>query len=301
MTSWNTDQMPDQTGRVVVITGASSGIGKAAARALIEKGAYVLMACRNVDKAELARAEFAGLPGGSEVRQVDISDLQSVRNFADGIADWRVDVLINNAGIMATPFKLTEQGFESQWATNVLGHFLLTQMIVPKLTDRVVWLSSMAHRGATLDLDAPTPTKRSYHAWITYQRSKLADLMLAYEQERRFIQEGSTLRSMAAHPGLTKTNLQGKSGRFWQDIPARVMTYSPMFVMNAREGALPTLYAATVPDLAGGTYVGPSGFMEVTGAPLPVSSSSTSHDRDLAARLWDTCLEQVGEYLPDQE
>jgi NAD(P)-dependent dehydrogenase (short-subunit alcohol dehydrogenase family) len=288
---WSTADIPDQTGRVFVVTGANSGIGFETAKALTDKGAYVVLACRDVAKGEQARA---GLTGRAEVRHLDLADLASVRAFADGLADWRIETLVNNAGIMNVPFVRTAQGVESQFATNVLGHFLLTALLLPRLTDRVVWLASGAHRMGAIRLDDLGFERRKYNGWVAYGQSKLADLVLAYELQRRLTAAGSLLRSMAAHPGYAATNLQQRSGT-WQDTLGGWLNSLPFLVQSAADGALPTLYAATIPDLPGGTYVGPGGFGEMRGAPRPVGSSAASHDRETAAALWARCEELSGQ------
>lgn len=288
--------MPDQSGRTFVVTGANSGLGLHTAKALVAKGAHVVLACRDAAKADAAREEVQGeaATGTSEVRLLDLSDLHSVRAFASDLGDRPVDVLINNAGIMAVPLGRTAQGFESQFGTNVLGHFLLTALLAPRLTDRVVWLSSAVHRNGEIDLDDLNWERRPYSPWKAYGQSKLADLMLAYEMQRRLTRSGSRLRSMAAHPGYSATNLQSHT-RTWQDQVMGLFNKVPFIAQPAEMGALPTLFAATVPDLAGGTYVGPDGFMEAQGHPRPVGSSARSHDAQLAAALWTRCEELTGQ------
>ena len=204
MSTWTTKDIPDQTGRVFVVTGANSGLGLETTRALVDKGAYVVMACRDTDKGEAARSalDLAG-PGGAEVRRLDLASLDSVREFAEGVSDWRIETLINNAGLMAVPFSRTADGFETQFGTNVLGHFALTAQLLPRLTDRVVWLSSLMHRMGRIDLADPNFERRRYNAWVAYGQSKLADLMLAYELERRLTGARSPLRSMAAQRKTT--------------------------------------------------------------------------------------------------
>ncbi|CCH77681.1 Retinol dehydrogenase 13 [Nostocoides japonicum T1-X7] len=290
MGEWTAADIPDQSGRVFVVTGANSGIGLAAATELARKGAHVVLACRNRAKAEEAAR---GIPGSHEVRDLDLADLDSVRAFADGVSDWRIETLIDNAGIMNVPLARTPQGHESQLATNVLGHFLLTNLLLPRLTDRVVWLTSMLHHAGTIHLDDLDMERRHYNGWIAYAQSKLADLMLAYELQRRLIGAGSPLRSMAAHPGYAATNLQQRSGT-WQDHVSAAMNRVPFIAQPAEGGALPTLYAATVPDLPGGSLIGPGGFLQQRGAPRTVGSSRASHDRDVAAALWARCEELTG-------
>ena len=292
MTSaWTTHDIPDQSDRTVVVTGANSGIGLVAARELAAKGAHVVFACRDTTKAEAARK---GVPGSHEVLRLDLADLDSVRAFTDAMAGRQVDVLVNNAGIMNVPFSRTPQGFESQFGTNVLGHFALTARLFPQVTDRVVWLSSGVHRMGRIDLDDPNFERRTYRGWTAYGQSKLADLMLAYELQWRLTGAGSSVRSVAAHPGYSATSLQTRSGT-WQDAVGRFFNRFPAIASPPEAGALPTLYAATVPDLPGGSYVGPGGPGELQGPPRLVSSSAASHDREVARGLWSLCERLTGE------
>lgn len=295
--NWTTSDIPDQSGRVAVITGANTGLGYITARELVRAGAYVVIAVRDVEKGEAARAtllrDVGDGPGGAEVRHLDLNDLYSVRDFADGVRDWRIETLVNNAGIMLVPYGQTAQGNESHFGINVLGHFLLTNLLLPNLTDRVVWLSSTMHTRGRIDLDDLNYDRRRYSSLDAYAQSKLACLMLAYELQRRFVREGSTKRSVAAHPGFSATDLfrHGSSGLglFFKFSAARgLMSQSP------EEGALCPLYAATVPDLPGGTYIGPSGPFGLSGPPRPVSSSAASYELDVARRLWDACAELTG-------
>ena len=291
MTPWTAADLPDQTGRTVVVTGANSGLGLAATRELAGHGAHVVMACRDEAKAAAARA---GLPGSTEIRRLDLADLGSVRAFATALDGVRVDVLVNNAGIMNVPLSRTPEGFESQLATNLLGHFLLTNLLLPQLTDRVVTVSSGAHRIGSIVLDDLHFERRRYNSWLAYGQSKLGDLMFAYELQRRLTGVGSRLRSMAAHPGYAATNLQSSS-RGWQRATLEWWNKVPRLAQTPEMGALPILYAATVPDLPGGSYVGPGGFAEVRGYPRTVGSSAASHDRDVASRLWAACEEMTGQ------
>ena len=285
---WRLSDMPDQSGRVFVVTGANSGIGLEAAKALTRKGARVVMACRNVAKAEAVRPEVGD---GAEVRELDLGSLASVRAFA---AAWEgpLDVLVNNAGVMAVPFARTVDGFESQFGTNFLGPFALTGLLLPRVTDRVVVLSSNVHRMGRIDLRDPNFERRRYQRWTAYGQSKLADIIFAYELQRRLLLSGSTVRSIAAHPGYAATNLQrnlGAPALFWQGWMQRVG-----LVQDAAGGALPTLYAATAPDLPGGSYVGPSGAREQTGPPRIVGSSAASRDLDTQYALWELAIRLTG-------
>jgi NAD(P)-dependent dehydrogenase (short-subunit alcohol dehydrogenase family) len=283
MASWTTADIPDQTGRTVVVTGANSGIGLEAVRALATAGAHVVLACRNTAKGEQAAATVTAVAGSTEVRELDLADLSSVGRFAAGL-DRQVDVLVNNAGLMAVPELRTADGFEMQIGTNFLGHFALTGLLLPRITDRVVTVSSLMHRMGRIDLDDLAWQRRRYHRWLAYGQSKLADLMFAYELQHRFVAAGSLLRSMAAHPGYAATNLQARTGTV-QDQVMRVL--NGIIAQDAAGGALPTLYAATVPDLPGGTFVGPGGAGGTRGAPVPVGSSRASHDRTVRRALWE--------------
>ncbi|WP_409484010.1 oxidoreductase [Arsenicicoccus dermatophilus] len=295
MSTWTAKDIPDQTGRVFVVTGASSGLGLETTRALVAKGGYVVMACRDLPKAEaaLATVDRSGA-GDAEVRHLDLASLASVRSFAQELADWRIETLVNNAGVMAIPHARSVDGHEMQLATNVLGHFALTAQLLPRLTDRVVWLSSLMHRMGRLDLADPSFERRPYQPWAAYGQSKLMDLMLAYELQRRLTAARSPLRSVAAHPGYSDTDLQGRTGNAWADRAMRATAKVRQVAQTAADGALPELYAATVDDLPGGSYVGPDGFLEAQGHPRTVGSSAASHDRRKAAQLWQLCEELTG-------
>jgi NAD(P)-dependent dehydrogenase (short-subunit alcohol dehydrogenase family) len=278
--------MPDQTGRTFVVTGANSGIGLAAARELAASGARVVMAVRDVAKGEAAAAELRGDP---EVRPLNLADLASVRAFAEDI-DADIDVLVNNAGVMATPHRTTADGFELQLGTNHLGHFALTGLLLPRIQDRVVTISSGAHRVGRINFD-DLQSERSYQRWPAYCQSKLANLLFMYELQRRLDVAGSPVRSVAAHPGYAATNLQSHT----ESIQDRIMALgNRIFAQSQERGAWPTLYAATTPDLAGGSYVGPGGFLEQRGNPKLVSSSASARDEDTARRLWQVSEELTG-------
>jgi NAD(P)-dependent dehydrogenase (short-subunit alcohol dehydrogenase family) len=281
---WTSADIPDQAGRTVVVTGANSGLGLVTARALAAAGARVVCACRDTAKGEAA---MAGQPGSWEVRPLDLADLSSVAKFAVDLAG-PVDVLINNAGLMAVPMARTADGFEMQFGTNHLGHFALTGHLLPRVTDRVVTMSSFLHRIGRIRLD-DLNWHRGYHRWLAYGQSKLANLMFAYELQHRLLAAGSPVRSMGAHPGYASTNLIGRTGTF-QDGVATLFTRA--VAQSAEMGALPGLYAATVADLPGGSYVGPGGPGEMRGHPRPVGSTGASHDRVVQRELW-TASEQL--------
>ena len=292
MAPWTSADIPDQSGRTFVVTGANSGLGLVAAGQLVAHGAHVVLACRNTDKGEQAAADIRaqGGPGSTAVEELDLADLASVRKFAARL-EGPVDVLINNAGLMAIPEQRTVDGFEMQFGTNVLGHVALTGLLLDRISDRVVTMSSVAHRLGSIRLDDLNWERRRYQRWLAYGQSKLADLMVAYELERRFVAAGSRLRSMAAHPGYSATNLQSRTESF-QDA---VMGLGNCFFAQGPEmGALPELYAATVPDLPGGLYIGPDGWAEASGHPIPVGSTAASHDREVQRALLLACEELTG-------
>ena len=279
MAHWTASDIPDQTGRTFIVTGANSGLGKATATQLAAHGASVILACRNVAKGEQAAAQMTG---NVEVRSLDLADRASVRRFADGVD--RVDVLVNNAGVMALPHRTTADGFEMQFGTNHLGHFALTGQLLPKLTSRVVTLSSGAHRVGKIVLLDLNWENRRYSRWGAYGQSKLANLMFAYELQRRLTAAGSPLLSVAAHPGYAATELQTKTESF-QD---RIMAIgNRLLAQSADMGALPTLFAATVPDVTGGAFYGPDGLAQQRGYPHQVSSTKSSMDERVASELFD--------------
>ena len=283
---WTKQDIPDQTGRTFVITGANSGLGAATTRALAEHGAHVVMACRNIAKAEAVAAK---IPGKVAVRPLDLADLSSVRSFA-AVSDG-IDVLINNAGIMAVPKARTADGFESQFGTNFLGHFALTGLLLPKISGRVVTLASGAHRIGRIALDDLNWHTRRYRRWAAYGQSKLADLMFALELNRRLAAKGSPVLSIAAHPGYAATELQSHT----ESIQDRVMAIgNRLFAQNADMGALPTLYAATMPDVSGGDYYGPDGIGEMRGHPHKAGMSRAAQDAAVAAKLWRKAEELTG-------
>ncbi|HEY8300528.1 MAG TPA: oxidoreductase [Jatrophihabitans sp.] len=286
MAGWTEQDIPDLAGRTVVVTGANSGLGEATTRALAAHGARVVMACRNVAKAE---AVAARMPGEVAVRPLDLADLASVRAFAAVTGD--IDVLINNAGIMAVPKGRTADGFEAQFGTNFLGHFALTGLLLPKLSDRVVTLSSGMHRiGRIEPADLNWHTRR-YRRWAAYGQSKLADLMFAFELQRRLSAAGSDVLSVAAHPGYAATELQSHTESL-QD--ALMAVGNRLFAQSAAAGALPTLYAATMPDVVGGAFYGPDGPGEARGHPRRVGCSSRARDVAMAAELWRKAEQLTG-------
>jgi NAD(P)-dependent dehydrogenase (short-subunit alcohol dehydrogenase family) len=282
-------ELARQDGRTFVVTGANSGLGASAARELARAGAHVVLACRNVDK---GKAAADTMPGDVEVRQLDLADLSSVRAFAADCPP--LDVLINNAGVMAVPHDTTADGFELQIGTNHLGHFALTGLLLPKISDRVVTLSSNAHRIGRIHLEDLNWERRTYHRWPAYAQSKLANLLFAYELNRRLVAIRSPLRSVAAHPGYAATELGEHTGSLLSRI---IRLGDRILAQPAEHGALATLHAATA-DIPGGTYIGPDRFLELRGQPVTVRSSPASHDPDVAGRLWDLSERLTGIRFP---
>lgn len=292
MSNWTAADLPSFAGRTVVITGANSGLGAVTARELAGKGATLIMAVRDVRKGEKAALHIRGTHTGPvEVRELDLQDLSSVHRFADGVDT--VDVLINNAGIMAAPYALTVDGFESQIGTNHLGHFALTNLLLPKLTDRVVSVSSMAHWAGRIDFEDLNWKKRRYSPWLAYSQSKLANLLFTKELQRRLGVAGSPLRALAAHPGYSHTNLQGASGRRLGD--AMMSAVTRVVATDADFGARQTLYAASQ-DLPGNTFIGPR-FGQV-GRTQPVARSRRAQDGAAAAALWELSEQLTGTEFP---
>jgi len=277
MSDWTAADLPSFAGRTVIITGANSGLGAIATRELARNGATIVMAVRNTGKGEAAAREITG---EVEVRGLDLQDLSSVRRFADGVD--KADILINNAGVMAVPYAETVDGFESQIGTNHLGHFALTNLLLPKLSDRVVSVSSMAHWPGRISLDDLNWKARPYRPWLAYSQSKLANLLFTSELQRRLTEAGSPVRAVAAHPGYSHTNLQGATGRQLSDAVISVATR--VFATNADFGARQTLYAASQ-DLPGDTFVGPR--FGNLGRTQPVGRSRAAQDRAMATRLWE--------------
>jgi NAD(P)-dependent dehydrogenase (short-subunit alcohol dehydrogenase family) len=288
---WTADDLPNLDGRTFVVTGSNSGIGLTAARALAKAGARVVLAVRDTGKGEAA-AET--IDGDVEVRELDLADLASVRAFADG---WQGDIhaLINNAGVMAVPESRTKDGFEMQIGTNHLGHFALTNLLLPHITDRVTTVSSTAHRMGKIDLDDLNWETRNYSRWPAYGQSKLANLLFTLELDRRLTDAGSNVRATAAHPGYAATNLQQHTASRLQN--AGMWISNRLFAQSDSMGALPTLYAATE-DIPGGSYVGPGGFQEQRGHPKLVGRSGRAQDTDVAKRLWDKSEELTGVSFP---
>jgi NAD(P)-dependent dehydrogenase (short-subunit alcohol dehydrogenase family) len=291
MTTFSTSSIPDMTGRTVMVTGANSGIGQAAAAALAAKGARLVLAVRNTEKGEAAAAQMTGT---TEVRRLDLASLESVRELAAGWTD-PIDILINNAGIMIPPLSRTADGFEMQFGTNHLGHFALTNLLLPHITGRVVTVSSTGHRLGKIDFDDLNWERKSYRAWRAYGQSKLANLLFTAELQRRLIDAGSSVLANAAHPGYAATNLQFHSDNRLMDLVSRIG--NQVIAQDANGGALPTLYAA-VADVPGNSFAGPGGFMESRGAPKLVGRTDAALDMDVARRLWDVSEQLTGVTFP---
>jgi NAD(P)-dependent dehydrogenase (short-subunit alcohol dehydrogenase family) len=292
MTSrWTAADIPSQAGRTVVVTGANSGLGLVTARELARAGASVVLAVRDVSRGEQAAAT---IDGQVTVRRLDLADLESVRAFAAG---WSgdLDVLVNNAGIMMVPAGVTVDGFELQFGTNHLGHFALTNLLLPHVTDRVVTLSSSLHRNGSIDLDDLNWQRRPYSATGAYAQSKLANLLFTLELQRRLTASGSPVRALGAHPGYAATNLQGRSGSRLLDGGMKLGNV--VFAQSDERGALPTLAAATR-DLPGGSYLGPDSFREMRGYPTLVGRTPSASDPELARRLWEASARLTGTDYP---
>lgn len=301
MSKWTTQDIPDLTGKVVVITGANSGIGFHTAVEVARKGAQTILACRNPEKAQAALGELlADVPNAqAEIMQLDLASQASVHQFATAFkAKYdRLDLLINNAGIMMVPYGKTEDGFERQFGTNHLGHFALTGLLMDLILAtpgaRVVNVSSMGHRMGSMDFDnLMYEGGNGYEPSPAYGRSKLANLLFTYELQRRFSAIGADATATAAHPGGSNTNL---ANHMEDRLLFRLA--QPLFkilMQPASMGALPTLRAAVDPQAKGGDYFGPGGMMEVRGYPVPVKSNDTSHDQAAARKLWDVSEDLTG-------
>ncbi len=294
---WTETDIPDLAGRTALVTGANSGIGFEAARALAQAGAKVLLGCRNPDKAAAALERIRAVAPDADVSllTLDLADLSSIRLAAAIVADTvpGLDLLINNAGVMALPKQATADGFEMQFGTNHLGHFALTGLLLDRLgassPARIVNVSSQAHRMGRINFD-DLDASRGYSRWSRYGQSKVANLLFTYELQRRLAERESSTIAVACHPGGSNTELFRDSGRlmqFFQPAAQWVMQSPAM-------GALPTLRAATDPGVIGGQYYGPDGLGQTTGFPVKVHSSSYSHRLDVAARLWLVSEELTG-------
>lgn len=303
MSRWSVADIPDQTGRTVLVTGANSGLGLQTATALAARGATVLVACRDPQRGQAAVDRVRSGPGGGNARlvSVDLADLSSVRKAADevrSITGDRLDVLVNNAGVMATPARRTVDGFELQMGTNHLGHAALTWLLAPALVPgaRVVTVSSLAHRGGGLDLDDLSFQRRRYNPATAYSASKLGNLLFTFELHRRARNAGRDLLAVAAHPGLTDTELVFNTARMHSAGPlAHVARWgNKLITQGVAAGALPQLYAATAADVRSGEYFGPASFGETRGSPSRVSTSAAARDERIARLLWERTAELTG-------
>ena len=301
---WDKTDIPDLSGKTAIITGANSGTGYEVSKALAGKGAEVIMACRDVEKGELAEAKIKEeFPKSSlKFMVLDLADLSSVKNFANMFHEKNnsLDILCNNAGVMATPQVKTKDGFELQFGTNHLGHFALTGLLLDKLLgtskSRIVNVSSIAHMGGIIDFD-DLMNEKKYSRFPTYSQSKLANLLFTYELQRRLETNGCNTISVGSHPGLSRTNL-GASGFGYgkgKILKSIIGFFAKLTCQSAAMGALPILYASTSLDVNGGEYIGPRGFREFWGYPKKVESSKDSHDEEIAEKLWSisTDLTQV--------
>ncbi|MFT5779564.1 MAG: NAD(P)-dependent dehydrogenase (short-subunit alcohol dehydrogenase family) [Crocinitomicaceae bacterium] len=292
--NWNTQNIPDQKGKVIVITGASSGLGKEATKVMAQKNATVIMAVRNVKKgesvAEEIRTEFP--TADIQVHPMDLGSLNSIKAFSENLSKSQstVDILINNAGVMMCPYSKTEDGFEIQMGTNHLGHFALTGLLMPLIKNsksgRIVATSSIGHRSGAIDFEDFNWENRKYKTTKAYGDSKLANLYFTYELSRKLEGETNSPIITAAHPGWTSTDLQRHSLFF------RVL--NPIFSQKVAGGVLPTLRAAVDPNAKSGNYFGPSGFQEMKGNPMIVKSNEMSHNVENAKRLWTLSEELTG-------
>jgi NAD(P)-dependent dehydrogenase (short-subunit alcohol dehydrogenase family) len=293
MTTWTTTHIPDQTGRTAVITGANTGLGFETAKALAAKGAHVVLAVRDTAKGKQAAAEISG---DVTVQELDLTSLASIREAAEALKSGhdKIDLLINNAGVMTTPKGTTKDGFELQFGTNHLGHFALTGLLLDAILDvdgaRIVTVSSNGHKmGGAIHFD-DLQWERSYSRMGAYTQSKLANLLFTYELQRRLAPRGKTI-ALAAHPGTSTTELA-------RNIPSALQrgfqAVAPLIAQSPAGGALPSLRAATDPGALGGQYYGPDGIAQQKGNPVVVASSAQSYDVELQRRLWAVSEELTG-------
>ncbi|OXY94051.1 oxidoreductase [Streptomyces diastatochromogenes] len=297
---WTAQDIPDQTGRVAVVTGANSGLGYVTARELARKGARVVLACRSEGRGRVARERLVvEVPGAEvEVERLDLGDLASVRDFAERVPYERIDLLVNNAGVMAPPYGTTADGFETQFGVNHLGHFALTGLLLPALLAtpgaRVVTVSSMMHALANIDLH-DLNSGRKYRRWTAYARSKTANLLFTHELARRLAAHDTGLVAAAAHPGYAATNLQtaGPRAEGRRGAERAMEIGNRVFAQPAEAGALPTLYAATADEVRPDSFFGPS-FAMWRGAPAPSWRAPWTLNDQAADRLWDASVRLTG-------
>jgi NAD(P)-dependent dehydrogenase (short-subunit alcohol dehydrogenase family) len=300
---WTVDSISDQSGKTIIVTGANSGIGYEAALALAKRGANVVLACRSPERSQAAadRVRAAAPKANLELAPLDLASLRSVRSFADWFqrTHERLDVLVNNAGVMAIPRQVTEDGFEVQLATNHLGHFALTGLLLGRLLasapSRVVNVSSMVHTIGRFDWN-DLAMERRYSKWLAYGRSKLANLLFTYELARRLDARGARVVAAACHPGYAATNLQAVGPKMTgSTFGQTLMAFgNSVFAQSAEAGAWPTLRAATAPDVHGGDFYGPAGPMHMAGAPVKHASHRRAYDKGESARLWEASVKLTG-------
>lgn len=308
--TWTTDDIPDQTGRTVVVTGANSGIGFETSRELARNGARVILACRSIDRGTEAAREIQDEFEDADVAvgRLDLAELDSIHTFAERVAEKEgpIDVLVNNAGVMAIPRAKTRRGFEMQFGVNHLGHFALTTLLLDSLAEdaRIVTVSSAVHEQGEIDFE-DLHGEDSYSKWEAYAQSKLANVLFAYELDRRLDAAESDRLSVGVHPGYANTNLQGRGPRKAGSRLrlAGMKVANALFAQSPVDGALPVLYAATAPGVQSGAYYGPGGFLNMRGPPEKQESSPASYDRQTARLLWEVSEEQTGvtSELPEPE
>jgi NAD(P)-dependent dehydrogenase (short-subunit alcohol dehydrogenase family) len=300
---WTETHVPDQSGRVAVVTGANTGLGFDTARVLAQRGAAVVLAVRDIEKGNAARSRILHVAPGADVtvQPLDLSSLRSVRAAATDLlaAHPRIDLLINNAGVMIPPKGVTEDGFELQFGTNYLGHFALTGLLLdnmlPVAASRVVVVSSNAHKmGGAIHFD-DLQWERRYHRGAAYAQSKLANMMFCYELQRRLAAADANTIAVAAHPGFTDSEL---TRHVWKPLAPLMKLGGPIVGQDPAKGALPQLLAATAPDVKGGQYWGPRGLFELRGYPTQVTSSPKSHDEVAQRRLWAIAEELTNVRFP---
>jgi len=303
MKNWNTDQISSQKGKLIIVTGGGSGIGLEAAKALAAKGAEVILAVRTIEKGERAAAAIREVSPDANVSvmHLDLGDLGLVKQFSDQFKSRcnRLDILINNAGVMVPPYKKTKDGYELQFGTNHLGHFALTGLLMPLLLatpdSRIVTVSSIAARGGRINFENLDGSKR-YNPMTFYRQSKFANLLFAVELQHRLGRNGSKTLSIACHPGISSTNLVSRgSGRKTGWLLKKAMD---LVLQSAEMGALPTLFAATNPDLRGGEFIGPDGRGNHRGYPIITGEESKIFKQDIATRLWEFSEKATGVKFP---
>jgi protochlorophyllide reductase len=303
MSNWTANDIPDLHGHIALVTGANSGLGMETTKALAAKGAHVIMACRSAERGRIARdAVKKQLPGASlDLVALDLASLASIRDFAAQVqrSYERLDLLFNNAGIMAIPQRDTKDGFEMQFGTNHLGHFALTGLLLPTLLatsqSRVITTTSLARRAGKVDFD-DINHQRSYGRWSAYGQSKTANLLFAFELQSRLTRAGATTISVAAHPGYANTNLQSttatEAGSSIEQITYKVL--GSILGQPQSMGVLPQLYAGTALTIFGGELIGPGGFLGIQGYPKVEVQAQKEYDHAAAERLWQISVELTG-------